>query len=239
MHKLNSRETDRAISTKRTASRNPKVNAPAVRTRLDAEVRSRMIVEAAFTAIAKDGFEGLRTRDIARLVGINSATLHHHFPTKENLIAAVAHHLESRFRTETTQALDSQRAVSPLERQFNDAIFYYKHRPEILAVYREFVGRAPRDPAIRKLLQQLHRSWHADVVATLRKGMSAGLLRDDLVPDAAAGVIISTVWGLIAHVFPSSDSFDAGFHELTRWIAADRAKKEPRKTRPARTLKAL
>ena len=55
-----------------------------VRIRLDAEVRSKMIVEAAFETIAKYGFEGLRTRDIAKLVGINSATLHHHFAISQN-----------------------------------------------------------------------------------------------------------------------------------------------------------
>jgi AcrR family transcriptional regulator len=51
----------------------------------------------AFKAIAKDTFECLRTREIAKLVGINSATLHHHVPTKEDLVEGVSNRIEGRF----------------------------------------------------------------------------------------------------------------------------------------------
>ncbi|HTS13580.1 MAG TPA: TetR/AcrR family transcriptional regulator [Candidatus Limnocylindrales bacterium] len=193
-----------------------------MRTRLDPSVRSQMIVEAAFKAVAEEGFEGLRTRNIATLVGINSATLHHYFPTKEDLIAAVASHLEHRFRTEKSPPAVKESAVDALERQLKDATWYYVDRPEMLAVYREFVGRAPRDTAIRKLVQQLHDGWLAGVVETLTRGRSDGVFRADLDVTAAAGVILSTVWGLIAHIFSSKKDFDAGFHELTKWLVTGR-----------------
>jgi AcrR family transcriptional regulator len=114
-----------------------------------------MIVEAAFQSIARDAFEGLRTRETAKLVGINSARLHHHFPTKQNLIAGVANHLESRFRTEKTQTTAGESARDALERQLKDTIFHYLERPAMLAVYREFVRRAPP------------RSRHAEAGSTL------------------------------------------------------------------------
>lgn len=65
-----------------------------VRRRLKADDRRRQIVETAFDTIAEKGFEGLRTRDVAERVGINSATLHHYFPTKEALVEGIAEHLE-------------------------------------------------------------------------------------------------------------------------------------------------
>lgn len=196
------------------------------RTRLDADQRSKMIIEAAFKAIAKDGFEGLRTREIAKLVGINSATLHHHFPTKEDLIAGVADHLQSRFRTEKTRPAASESALEALDRQLKDVIFYYSSRPEMLSVYREFVGRAPRDPAIRRLVQRLHSGWRADIVETLKRGRNDGSFRADLDLEAAAGIILSTVWGLVAHIFTSKDGFDAGFHQLTKWLVAEQEGKK-------------
>jgi AcrR family transcriptional regulator len=79
-----------------------------------------MIVEAAFKVIAKDGLESLRMRDIAKLVCINSATSHHHFSTKEDLIAAVANHLQSRFHAEDTQGAEGESAFEALERQIKD-----------------------------------------------------------------------------------------------------------------------
>jgi AcrR family transcriptional regulator len=223
------------VAKERISHKSSKSTLPAlgIRTRLDAQVRSKMIVEAAFQAIAKGGFEGLRTREIAKLVGINSATLHHYLTTKEDLIAAIADYLQSRFRTEDTQRVEGESAVTALEHQLKDAIFYYRRRPDMLAVYREFVGRAPRDPAIRKLVRRLHESWHAQVIETLFRGISDGTFRTDLDPKAAAGVIISTVWGLISQVFYSIDGFEAAFRELLKWIVRDPITKKL-KSQPAK-----
>src|ERR1700716_169986 len=55
------------------------------------------LVLAAFQAVAEKGFEGLRTREVAAQVGINPATLHYYFPTKEALIGAVLRHVNKRF----------------------------------------------------------------------------------------------------------------------------------------------
>jgi AcrR family transcriptional regulator len=192
-----------------------------VRTRLDAAVRSRMIVAAAFKAIAREGFEGLRTRDIAKLVGINSATLHHHFPTKEDLIAAVADYLEDSFRTQKLEPGESESGIEALDRQLRDAIFYYLERPEMLAVYREFVSRAARDPSIRKLVQRLHGGWQADIVQAIRNGLDDGSIRAGLDVKAAAGIILSAVWGLVAGIFSSREEFDAGFRELLKWLVPE------------------
>jgi AcrR family transcriptional regulator len=225
LHFLRSRLDDRNERIESAQSGENGSRAVRTRTRLDAQVRSKMIVEAAFKAIAEEGFEGLRTRDIAKSVGINSATLHRHFPKKEDLIAAVADYLQHRFRAEDTQAVEGESAMDALEHQLKDAIFYYRHRPEMLAVYREFVGRAPRDPAIRKLLRRLHESWNAQVAGTIQRGIRDGTFRADLNPEAAASVIICTVWGLLAQVFYSIEAFDAGFREVLMWIAVGQINK--------------
>jgi AcrR family transcriptional regulator len=204
-----------------------------VRTRLDADVRRKMIVDAAFKAIATEGFEGLRTREIAKLVRINSATLHHHLPTKEDLIEGVAAELEERFHTEKAAPAKKESAVDALTRQLKDAIFYNLERPEMLAVYREFVGRAPRDPMINRLVQRLHDGWRADIAETLDKGRRDGSLRTDLDSGAAAGVILSVVWGLVAQIFPSQDAFTASFQELVKWISPNRKSNRPTRTEVA------
>src|SRR5579864_9204628 len=59
--------------------------------------RRQALVAAAFARIASDGFEGLRTRDVAADVGVNIATLHYYFPTKEALIRGVIGHAMQRF----------------------------------------------------------------------------------------------------------------------------------------------
>src|ERR1700716_4084295 len=61
--------------------------------------RRQELVQAAFHQIAAHGFEGLRTRDVAGEVGVNIATLHYYFPTKEALIRGVLEYAMERFRS--------------------------------------------------------------------------------------------------------------------------------------------
>src|SRR5262245_22947736 len=60
--------------------------------------RRRALVAAAYRRIASGGFEGLRTRDVAADVGVNVATLHYYFPTKEALIRGVIGQSVPRFQ---------------------------------------------------------------------------------------------------------------------------------------------
>ena len=71
----------------------------AVRARANKAKRRDELVLAAFKLIAENGFEGLRTRDVASEVGVNIATLHYYFPTKESLIRGVLEHAMGRFRS--------------------------------------------------------------------------------------------------------------------------------------------
>src|SRR3979490_1580501 len=64
-----------------------------------AETRRQELGVAAFNLIAEHGFEGLRTRDVAAEVGVNIATLHYYFPTKESLIRGVVEYAMARFRS--------------------------------------------------------------------------------------------------------------------------------------------
>jgi AcrR family transcriptional regulator len=189
--------------------------ASARRVRLTAELRRQHIVEAAFKSIAEEGFEGLRTRDIAAAVGINSATLHHHFPTKDDLIAGVAAHLESRFRSEKTATRDD---TPEFARQFEDVVLYHLQKPDMLAVYREFVARAPRDPAIAALVARLHAGWRESVTVALRRGRADGSLRADLDIDAAASIVLSTAWGLVSGILASPDDLATAASQLTSWM---------------------
>jgi AcrR family transcriptional regulator len=188
---------------------------PATRIRLKPDERRRLIVEAAFKAVAQEGFEGLRTRDIAESIGINSATLHHYFPSKQDLIDAIAEHLEHRLRTEHAPAPDGAPGLADLfGRQFDDLAFYHTEVPEVLAVFREFVARAPRDAAICALVDKLHTGWYASIVTALTQARRQGLLREDIDLEAAARIVLSTAWGLVARIYVSMPELQATADQL-------------------------
>src|SRR5438270_13617116 len=64
--------------------------------------RREALVRAGYDQLARRGFEGLRTRDVAAAAGVNIATLHYYFPTKEALIGGILEHTMQRFRTTIT-----------------------------------------------------------------------------------------------------------------------------------------
>src|SRR5437763_14371802 len=51
--------------------------------------RREALVLGACNATAQKGFEGVRLREVADSAGIDHSTLHHYFPTKQDLITAV------------------------------------------------------------------------------------------------------------------------------------------------------
>jgi AcrR family transcriptional regulator len=184
--------------------------------RLRADVRRRLVVKVAFNFIAEHGFENFRTRDIASLAGINSATLHHHFPTKEHLVAAVADELAGAFMSEKSalRAPLPRSAEEALRAQFNDARYYRDHRPELLAVYREFVARSPRDHVIHDIVMRLAGTWRGDIGQIINRGIEDGSFRRDLHVSAVTEVILNAIWGSVSNLTPASVSFHEVCDEL-------------------------
>jgi len=62
---------------------------PAKTRRLSREERRAQIVAAALRVFSQRGFRGATTRELARAAGVTEVTLFRHFPTKEQLFAAV------------------------------------------------------------------------------------------------------------------------------------------------------
>lgn len=59
---------------------------------------TRAILAAAETRARLSGYNGFSFRDLAGDVGIKSASVHHHFPTKEALMSRLARDYTDRFR---------------------------------------------------------------------------------------------------------------------------------------------
>src|SRR5437588_8000441 len=129
------------------------------------EDREQALVQAAFKQIAERGFEGLRTREVAAEVGVNIATLHYYFPSKESLIRGVVEHAMERFRSTLAphgspadQLRNHLRAVRKL----------LQAEPELGTVMGELALRSARDPAIAAILRETDDAWHKTMRGFLR-----------------------------------------------------------------------
>jgi TetR/AcrR family transcriptional repressor of nem operon len=58
------------------------------------------VVDVAEALIQQAGYNGFSYDDVARQVGIKKPSIHHHFPTKADLVAVVAQRYTHRFRQE-------------------------------------------------------------------------------------------------------------------------------------------
>jgi TetR/AcrR family transcriptional regulator, regulator of cefoperazone and chloramphenicol sensitivity len=208
----------------KTASREPAASAATK------DNRSLSLVRAAYEVIAAEGFEGLRTRRVADRAGVNIATLHYYFPTKEALIRGLAEYLASLFGSVRAPPVSPTRsaALDRLRQEFADARFYRLERPDLLVVIQELMLRAHRDPAVRSIIAPLTYHWRAGLQQLIEEGISEGVFRPDLVPVVAATLVASAISGAINFTV-GPEVLDSIFREIEQWLIISQKNKKPRK----------
>lgn len=176
--------------------------------------RRRSLVLAAYQLIAEKGFEHLRTRDVASRAGVNIATLHYYFASKEDLIPAVVDHLLHEFSAPPTSVPDIDDATPPglLRAMFLMTYERFQAKPEIFIVLSELVLRSLRDATLRPTLQQLDNEWHNYLQYLVADGIRQGLFRAELDPGDIATRLIILIKGFFFHQITSPGSID--YHQL-------------------------
>lgn len=129
--------------------------------------RRQALVHAAFSAIAEQGFEGFRLRPIAEAAGIDHSTLHHYFPTKADLIAAVVQHVTSQL--EGTMRSDLEPAQR-LRHHLDEIATAIVRQPELFVVLYELDLRGRRDESIAATLSQDEQGWRHALAALFTEG---------------------------------------------------------------------
>ena len=184
-------------------------------TRAAPEKRRQELVLAAYREIAQHGFEGLRTREVAAEVGVNIATLHYYFPTKESLIQAVLEHAMDRFRT----TLAPQGSPSDLLRNYLRAVRkLLLDEPELGAVMAELALRSVRDRSTGKIMNAMYDTWHLAVRGLLRRAVKEGGLRPEQDTDAVAALIVATLTSMTLPVMGDANRGDQALRQLERWL---------------------
>ena len=178
-------------------------------------------MRATFELIAKNGFEGLRTRDVADRVGVNIATLHYYFPTKESLIRAVLDQAMTRFRSTLTPH------GSPADQLRNHLRAVRKlliEEPELKAVMAELALRSARDRSIAAIMAEMYDSWHRAMRGLLRRAVKEGGLRPELDSDGVAALIVATLTASTLPTLSGAPRTNQAMRQLERWLGIDGSK---------------
>jgi AcrR family transcriptional regulator len=178
------------------------------------ENRAQELIVAAYRLIAEKGFEGLRTREIADQIGINHATLHHYFPTKEALVQAVALYVTQRIGriTHLAEGTPPERLRSHLHLLKQKM----QEEPDLFIALNEIKQRALRDDALYETTEQCTEAWHQVLVAILEDGVQRGDWPQNLDAEAVASAIIALMNSINVRLSPKRA--DQAVRQLERWL---------------------
>jgi len=177
--------------------------------------RRQALVRAAFNEIAERGFEGLRTREVAAEVGVNIATLHYHFPSKEALIRAVLELAMQRFRS-TLKSHGS--AADQLRNHLRAVRKLLSDEPQLGAVMAELTLRSARDPSIAGIMAETYEAWHRTVRGLLRRAAREGHVGPELDSDDVAAIVVATLTSMTLPAAPGADRAGRAVRQLERWL---------------------
>ena len=127
--------------------------------------RREEILDAAVRVLAERGIERLSLAQLAAALGFSTYALTYHFGTKDDVLVAVAEHVETQIQAEFTEMLRQPDLTMPdLIRRYW-ATTQDPSAPQSIRLWLELVLLASRDPdRLPGFLDRAVQSWH-DVIA--------------------------------------------------------------------------
>lgn len=164
--------------------------------RKTAETRKTEIVEAMLRLADELGPDRLTTLAVAKAVGLTQPGIFRHFATKKDLWLAVADHIASVLANAWDAVLvDHTAPEERLAALIKVQLRQIAAHPAIPAILHSRELHT-ENASLRARFIEVMARFQALLVETLTDGQKSGVFRDDLVPQDAAGLLISLVQGL-------------------------------------------
>ncbi|TXM66338.1 TetR/AcrR family transcriptional regulator [Methylobacterium sp. WL69] len=159
------------------------------------DTRAELLLQAE-TLVRSRGYSGFSYGDLAAVVGLRKASIHHHFPTKADLALALVAAYDSRYDAALDAILAQANAVARIEAYGR---LYLGGVADdlgclcaVLAVERDTLPEPLRAAIVRFF--DKHIAWLERVLAD---GLADGTVRADVVPAAAARLVVATLEGAL------------------------------------------
>lgn len=176
------------------------------------------LLDNAAELIRTRGYTGFSYADLAARVGIRKASIHHHFPTKEDLGQALVEHYSAEFE----QALDgiSRRKLAPYQ-ALQAYTTLYRNSVEqgwgcLCGMLASEVDVVPPNVAVgvRRFMTR-NLEWLSSVIA---KGIDSGEIAGRGDPNARAATVLCICQGalLVGRSMRSLQTFDQAISEALR-----------------------
>jgi AcrR family transcriptional regulator len=184
------------------------------------EQRREKILAASWRALTEIGFEKITTRRIAEAAGINIATLHYHFGSKEALLIETVRYAQ---RWASRQMRDGVAGASSptdmLLRAFAVTWEMVRTRPGVLRF--DLAVRGFRDDEARREADSVYSGYRSFVCEIIRAHVdSGGILQRELTSESLADYIVATVDGIVLHhtLFGDDAAAERNFNLVKRHV---------------------
>ena len=178
-------------------------------------------MSAAIDRLFAVGFEGFRVGDVAKDVGINNATLIHHYPSKVALIKAVVERFTRRFEAVADVTNTDGPPSEKLARHMRSSVELMRTSPGMFAVLNEIMIKARRDAEIAGLVAVPLEAWKRHIVSLILAPADDGDAAAWAKAEGIASACMAQLLGL--GLLLSTTDHAAAAHEPGREAAASRA----------------
>ncbi len=176
------------------------------------------LIATAFELFHRQGYTNTGIAQILREAGVNSGSLYHFFPTKEDLLVAVLEWCQANLWPEVIQPV-FDRVTDPVERIFGVLDGYRKMLVMTACTMGCPIGNlalelADSHPSVRELLAANFTGWRQAIEGCLRA--AAGRFPDTVDPAQLSLFVLTTMEGavMLARAYKSLDAYDAAVTQL-------------------------
>ncbi len=157
------------------------------------ERRAELLAIAA-ELFADRGFRATTIREIAEAAGILSGSLYHHFDSKESMVDEILslfrEELVGRYQEILGAGLDPRTTFEGLVKESFEAIDHHRAAIAIFQNESKYLSQFPRFAYLRDVGNQFEEMW----LEAIRRGVEAGVFREDLDIRLVYRFIRDTVW---------------------------------------------
>jgi AcrR family transcriptional regulator len=161
-----------------------------------APARREEIVQATIRCLARDGYSGLRMKEVARAAGVSQGILHYYFDSKRTILLAalqkVLDDLDRRLGPVLKAAPDARAQIRAVIGSF---LALADENREFWLVFVEFWGEMMHDRELSQVNAALYRRLRRTLGAVVVRGTRAGLFRR-VAPEDAGSVVLALVDGV-------------------------------------------
>jgi AcrR family transcriptional regulator len=202
--------------------------------RLKKTERREQIIDRATEVFMRDGLTGARTREIARVCGINEALLYKHFESKEELFRVVIKRIHDEItKTWAESAAEAPDGRSALLKIIELHQVFMGSNAGICASLIHGISASAADGKTRDMVREWFKGHHDFIASLTRRGIDDGSLPTDVDPEQVAWWVRGAGWAAILATFliqgddrQEHEGWDA-YRSLVEYLSANHMKPAP------------